>query len=388
MRINRKNLKELSNRSLGSSPLVMPNLASSNFLVEQLGKTNLGFLTVEDKLDFAEQYNYIAYIYVHYSTFIRRASHLCKELQWKEESIENDLEIKKSRRLKTPYGELKEKTVCHKKNQLTYHVEEIVKSKDDVKAVGWIVRESVKTILNQRSDIKKDLLNQIVPKVRQINGRGLSVIHFWTPITEILYPHFSQEKMIYFLHDYPDLARELMDMAMQYTQLLIEVGIEARVDAMQTALWGYEQWAPAIYEEYVLPYVIPISNQVREGGCLFWVHTCGYMKGLIEQKMYHRFEPDILECLNYPPAGDVDDWPRLRYLLPEETITKGNLEDSLLWKGPIEEIKMKTKQILVESEGFKHISGTSNNVFDGTPLVHFEAMMEAVAEYNKVKGFL
>ena len=27
------------------------------------------------------------------------------------------------------------------------------------------------------------------------------------------------------------------------------------------------------------------------------------------------------------------------------------------------------------------------NVFDDTPLAHFEAMMEAVAEYNKAKGF-
>lgn len=212
----------------------------------------------------------------------------------------------------------------------------------------------------------------------------LSAIVYWSPIHEVLYPHLSQLAQIYFMQDYPLIFTELLETVQIYLQLLVEIGIEAKVDAMQTALWGYEQLSPAIYEKYLLPYMVPLGARIKEGKCLFWLHTCGHMKGLIEDKMYHRLKPDILECLNYPPAGDVDDWPRLRKMLPEETVTKGNLEDSLLWKGPIEEIKKKTYQILKESEGFKHILGTSNNIFDGTPLANFEAMMETVAEYNKI----
>ena len=195
-----------------------------------------------------------------------------------------------------------------------------------------------------------------------------------------------QVSLHYFLHDYPQLARELMDEVLAYNLLQVEIGTEAQVDAMQTALWGYDQFSPKIYDNYIIPYVRPISDSTRAGGSLFWVHTCGYMKGLLEQKKYHRFGVDILECLNYPPAGDVDDWPRLRRFVPEGTITKGNLEDSLVWQGPIAEIKRKTRELLVESEGFKHILATANSTFDGTPLTHFEAMIEAVDEYSAERG--
>ena len=146
---------------------------------------------------------------------------------------------------------------------------------------------------------------------------------------------------------------------------------------------GYEQWSPAIYREFVFPYAVPLGRNICKHDLLFWIHTCGYMKGLLEQRMYDEFETiDILECLNEPPAGDVDDWPRLRALVPKETVTKGNLEDSLIWNGNPEDIRSKTLEILRASEGFKHILGTSNNVFSGTPLRNFESMMQAVREYN------
>lgn len=399
MELSKDNLAQLADRSLGQRPLVMPNLSASKFVAEQLGKPiapvkdGLAAVdvvnrdcTVEEQLAFAQRYNYVPDIVVYWSPFVLTAARWCEHLKWQEQSVEDEAAIEQTRTLKTPHGQLCERTRYHKKEQLTQHLEEMIKDAEDIKALAWIIHESARVIDEHREDIKQAVLADIVPKIKHIKGQGLSIIHFWSPLTEVVYPHFSQVTLHYFLHDYPELARELMDEVLDYNLLQVEIAIEAQVDAMQTALWGYDQFSPKIYDNYIIPYIKPISDNTRAGGALFWVHTCGHMKGLLEQKMYHRFGVDILECLNYPPAGDVDDWPRLRRLVPEGTITKGNLEDSLLWQGPIAEIKRKTHEILVESEGCKHILATANNIFDGTPRAHFEAMLEAVDEYSEERG--
>jgi len=399
MELTKETVAQLADRSLGGRPLVMPNLSASKFVPEQLGKPitvvqdRLAAVdvvnrdcTVAEQLAFAKRYNYIPDIVVLWSPFVLTAARWAEHLQWQQQSVEGETVIEQVRTLTTPHGQLRETTRYHKEQMLTQHVEEMIKDAGDVKALTWIIRESARVIAEHREDIKQAALTNLVPKTKQIKGHGLSIIHFWSPLTEVVYPHFSQTTLHYFLHDYPQLARELMDQVLDYNLLQVEIGAEAGVDAMQTALWGYDQFSPKIYQDYIIPYVKPISDATRAAGLLFWIHTCGYMKGLLEQKMYHRFGVDILECLNYPPAGDVDDWPRLRRFVPEGTVTKGNLEDSLLWQGPIEEIKRKTREILEQSEGYKHILATSNNIFDGTPLAHFEAMLEAVDEYSEERG--
>jgi hypothetical protein len=409
-KISRENSNQLAEHLPGNPPLVIPNLQTSNFVAKQIGKEctdydvsprvsgrelfveqtakeDARFLTIEDQLNFAEQYNYIAYIYVYPGPFlVEMAARRCSELQWQEENIEDSLQIKKIRRLKTPYRELTERTLYDKKSQLTHHPEKMINSEADVKAMAWIIKESIKVVMAERDEIKKEILTVAIPRVKQIREKGLSLLGFQSPIHEVLYPHLSQMAQIYFMHDYPDLFTELLDVAAPYTELLVESAIEANVDIIQTALWGYDQWSPTIYQKYVLPYIIPVARQIKERRCLFAVHTCGHMKGLLEDRTYDKIKPDILECLNSPPCGDVDDWPRLRSLLPEETISKGNLDDALLLLGPVEEIRKRTRKILKESEGFKHILSSGNNVLDDTPLAHFEAMMEAVAGYNENDG--
>ena len=382
-KLTKDNVSELADRSRGGRPLVMPNLLDSRFIPNQLGKSSV---TIPDQLEFGERYGYAPYIVVFFSPMVdlmgRWADHLC----WDEDVVEEEHVVKRTRTLQTPHGELRERTRYHKKSQLTHQVEEMIKDGDDLCALVWYLDECLRILDQRRPEIKQALLEQIIPGVEQVGDRGLSVFHYWMPYEEVLIPHFTPLTLHYFLHDYPELAHELIEKAMAYTHFQVEVGIEANVDAMQTAVWGYEQFSPRLYEEHITPYLQASSNQVQAGGVLFWIHTCGHMKGLLESKTYHRFGLDILECLNYPPAGDVDDWPRLRRFVPEGTITKGNLEDSLLWQGPIEKIKSKTWQILDESEGFKHILATSNNIFDDTPLEHFEAMLETVDEYCAAKG--
>ena len=381
MQLTKENLPQLADRSLGQRPLIMPY--PKNFVAEQLGQPSA---TIQDELAFGERYNCAVAVEVYFSSLGDTAARWCEQLQWTEECAEDELLIHRQRTLRTPYGELKEQTRTHKRHGLTHRAEEMINDEDDIKALAWLIKECMRVVRLRRDDIKKAMVARIAPQANEIRGRGVSFIHFWTPITEVLGPYFSQISRLYFLHDYPKLASELMAEVMEYTYLLIEAGTEAQVDAMQTALWGYEQWSPKTYENYVIPYIKPISERTRAGGLLFWNHTCGHMKGLLEQEMYHRFGVDILECLNYPPGGDVDDWPRLRRFAPAGTITKGNLEVSLLWQGPIEEIKRKTHEILVESEGFKHILSTSDEFFDDTPLAHFEAMLEAVDEYSAERG--
>ncbi len=380
MQLTKENIFELADRSTDRRPIVMPY--PNDLVNEQLGR----LATMEDRLTFAEKYGYTPFEDVYFSPLVNTAAQWSEQLKWEVDETDHELFIQQRRTLETPYGRLTEQTRRDKKTGLVHKTEEMIKTAADLKALAWIIKESVRVINERRQEIKEALLASIVPKVEQLRGRTLSVIHFWMPHLEVVYPHFTQVTMLYFMHDYPQLARELMDEAAQYTQFLVEIGTEADVDAMQTALWGYEQYSPAIYENYIIPYIKPISEMTQTSGRLFWNHTCGYMKELLESKMYHRFAVDILECLNGPPSGDVDDWLWGRRLVPEGTITKGNIEVGLLRKGPITEIKRATHKILVQSEGCKHILSTSDDILPGTPLAHFEAMMEAVDEYSAERG--
>lgn len=408
MKIDVKNLAGMSDRRSGYAPLVMPNLISSNFVAEQLGKVNRDFqlipdvpvrevedaesrlkdsLSVVDQLGFAEQHGYLACILVGFYPLVDLAASRFPHLRWDEQREDLGPQLHRSRKMRTPFGELSEQSSYDKKTQFTHRREEVLKSEADIRAYEWLVLESVEAVVGDWEAIRLSLKKEMTPKIEDTRGRGFSAVHFWTPITEVFVPFLDQASALYFLHDHPSVARRLMDAVSTYTLRLVDLFNEVGVDLQGTALWGYETFNPAIYREYILPYVKPVAENIRRGEkSLFWVHTCGRMKGLLEERVYSRFEVDLLECLNYPPAGDVDDWVRLRSLLSDSVITKGNLEDSLLWQGPTEEIRRKTREILVQSENFRHILGTSNNVFDGTPLANFLAMLEAVSEFARERG--
>jgi hypothetical protein len=356
--------------------------ACTNFVKEQMGGAYDG---VRDELAFADRYGYVCAVEVHCSTLASHAASLCDELQWQGDEHDDGVQVRRSRTLQTPCGVLSETTTRHKIHDLTFHNEKMIKTEKDLASLAWLIKRSVGVIMDQKEQVKAQLLRKIAPIIELANGRGVSLIHMWTPALEVLYPFFDQQDMIYVMTDHGALLRELMDEAMQYAALLIEIGVEAGVDSMQTAIWGYEQWSPTIYEEFIMPHVVAMADQTHQGGALFWIHTCGKMGGLVQQKMYDRIQPDILECLNYPPAGDieVDDWRRLRARLPEGTVTKGNIEDSLLRYGPAEEVKRKTLEILHQSEGFMHIFASSNGFYNHTPRDHFETMMDTIHEYEQ-----
>ena len=375
----------------------MPNVMSSSFVAEQAGNDS-----VDAHLELADKLGYVAYIELSgrahhaapndsgtewdlHTTLLSLAGQLSPHLRWKVQQTQNGSVATISRNLSTPYGKLAEVKRFDRETMLTEHVQKLIRSDDDLKGMEWLIRESVRTVVAHREQVRCRMVADLIPLVEKIRGRGLSVIHFWTPATEVLYPFFDQVEMIYAMHDRGPWLRGLMEEASVFTNLMVEIGGAAHVDALQTAIWGYEQWSPKIYAEFVLPFAVPLGREIRRRGMLFWLHTCGYMKGLLEQRVYHSFEGiDILECLNEPPAGDVDDWLLSRQLVPEGTITKGNLEDSLIWSGSPTEIRCKSLGILKQSESFPHILATSNNVFTGTPLANFEAMMGALKEYNGV----
>ena len=379
----------------GNPALAMPNLMASSFVSEQTGSDS-----VDAHLDFAERHGYVPYIELSgrtsyaasndsgvewdlHTTLLSLAAQLSPRLRWKVEQTQEGSIARIRRSLITPFGTLTELKHHDRETLLTEHVQKLIRDSDDLKGMEWLIRESVRAVVAHRGEVRERMVADLVPLVAGIRGRGLSVLHFWTPATEVLYPFFDQVEMIYAMHDRGPWLRELMEEVMEFTSLMVEIGGEAQVDALQTAIWGYEQWSPMIYGEFVLPYAVPLGREIRRRGVLFWIHTCGFMKGLLEQRIYDSFDGiDILECLNEPPAGDVADWNVSRGFVPEGTITKGNLEDSLLWGGSPAEIRQETLKILRQSEKYSHILGTSNNVFAGTPLANFEAMMSAVGEYN------
>jgi hypothetical protein len=142
-----------------------------------------------------------------------------------------------------------------------------------------------------------------------IGERG--VPQFWVPKS----PYFAlaqqlmkYEHFIYALADQRPIVEEIMEaIDASYDELYVGLTAADRPQALQILNFG-ENVAMAYlsqryYEQYVLPWYVKRSGQLRQAGIYTHIHIDGYFRGLLPYLADMPF--DGLEALTPDPQGDV-----------------------------------------------------------------------------------
>ena len=102
--------------------------------------------------------------------------------------------------------------------------------------------------------------------------------------------------------------------------------------------------APAMYEEFIIPYERQIARAVKAEGAYAYTHTCGAIGDRLELMV--KSEISGIECLDPPPLGNVE-LPDAVEKLNGKIFLKGNVDPvNTLLRGDAAKVRQDVSQIL------------------------------------------
>lgn len=129
-------------------------------------------------------------------------------------------------------------------------------------------------------------------------------------------------------------------------------------------------FSPAMFDEYIVPYLGGVIAAYREMGFYSIKHTDGNIMPIARQMV--DCKPDALHSLD--PQGGVS-LSEVRRLYGDEVALIGNVNCGLLQTGTHEECVADVMRCLHEGmAGFGYIFSTSNCAYTGLPLERYELM--------------
>jgi uroporphyrinogen decarboxylase len=162
------------------------------------------------------------------------------------------------------------------------------------------------------------------------------------------------------------------------TDRLVEAGADWIFLPYDVAFNAGPFCSPADFRELVTPYLARQIAHVREQGVIAMFHSDGNLMPILDQII--ETNPHALHSID-PMAGmDIAEVKRLTY---GKFGLMGNVQCNLLQDGPLERIRESTLYCLEHAApGGGYVFSTSNTVFPGMPLEHYEYMLEVFAEFN------
>jgi uroporphyrinogen decarboxylase len=136
---------------------------------------------------------------------------------------------------------------------------------------------------------------------------------------------------------------------------------------------------PADFAEITAPYLARLVARVKERGAKAIVHSDGNLMPILDQMLIGQ--PHVLHSLD-PMAGmDIAALKKLTY---GKVALMGNVQCNYLQDGPPAKIRESALYCLRHaSPGGGYIFSTSNTIFPGMPLEHYEHMLEVFREFTQ-----
>jgi uroporphyrinogen decarboxylase len=134
--------------------------------------------------------------------------------------------------------------------------------------------------------------------------------------------------------------------------------------------------SPPQFAEFVAPYWKRVVAHVKRRGAIPFVHTDGNIMPILDQ--FLDFGAACFQSVD-PMAGM--DIAEVKRRCAGRMALMGNVQCNLLQDGPQEAIRASARYCLEHaSPGGGYIFGTSNTIFPGMPLAHYEIMLD---EYRR-----
>lgn len=186
----------------------------------------------------------------------------------------------------------------------------------------------------------------------------------------------SMYEFIYSLVDRKDemkkLAEKMVDEAIEKNKKYVDAGVDGFVLCSDYCLNTGPFLSPAMFKEFIAPYLAKLIGAYREMGIYVIKHTDGNIMPIIDQLI--EAKPHALHSLD--PQAKVDI-KQVKNLYGEKVCLIGNVNCALLQTGTEEEI-LKSCRYAMEygKPGGGYIFSTSNVVFKGIPKRNYDLMME------------
>jgi uroporphyrinogen decarboxylase len=174
-------------------------------------------------------------------------------------------------------------------------------------------------------------------------------------------------------------ARTKRNAACERIDQLADAGAEFILLVNDVAGNGGTFISPAQMREFVLPYLAEEVAHSRARGALPFIHTDGNIMSILDD--WIGLGAACYQSVD-PMAGM--DIAEVRRRCGTDLALMGNVQCNLLQGGPKPAIRASARYCLEQcAPGGGYIFGTSNTIFPGMPLDHYEYMLEVYREFNE-----
>jgi uroporphyrinogen-III decarboxylase len=184
--------------------------------------------------------------------------------------------------------------------------------------------------------LDEDVLPKCRARLREVGGRGIVMAGMGiSPWMNLIQHQIGPEQSYYFLLDYPDETRELIDLMhderLRYLRCLLgncPYDYVVSVENTSTTLLS-----PAVFETYCWQHLMDYGRLIVEAGVNHVMHMCGKLRALLPK--IEELPALAIEAYTSPPVGDTTLADRAA-LCPSKGIIGGT--SAALWIRPASEI--------------------------------------------------
>ncbi|NJD02668.1 MAG: hypothetical protein FIA99_08750 [Ruminiclostridium sp.] len=190
-------------------------------------------------------------------------------------------------------------------------------------------------------------------------------------------------ELTYWLYEHPDEAKEkfrkkVVDNA-ETGKKFIEMGAEIIIMVSDYCFNNGPFLSPAMFREFVTPYLAYEIEQFKNAGAYTVKHTDGNIMPILDQLV--ECKPSALHSID-PMAGV--DIAEVKKLVGDKVCLVGNVNCALMQTGTKEEIVQSAKYCIKHAApGGGYVFSTSNVVFKGMPLENYQLILETRKKYGK-----
>jgi hypothetical protein len=299
-------------------------------------------------------------------------------LRWEEELVSKDLRAQKRvdrLSLHTPYGDIVRRRESSLQSSML--IDEFDLMPDQLhRIVEWYTGEIAACDL--------DAIGAQIKGYVDIRGeRGLLSSAVANPFNLFGLLGRGFEHLVYHYADYPEEHHRLANLVLEVAKFQADVILDGGYDVIWAGHTGGSTYNSAQYfRETRMPYEKAVIDHVKRRDGLVYTHDCNAIGMMIREGVFNELGPSCLETLAPPPAGDIDDLRAYRQMLDPSICTKGNIDVGFLLDATVEEVRQATIEVIEATKGFRHMVGTGDDVYFGTPIENIKAMVEVAKGYT------
>lgn len=236
------------------------------------------------------------------------------------------------------------------------------------------------TIVNSAGRWAEEDTRMLLEHIREMSGQEF----FLSIHGDATYSLPDGDEMMEFVMNLADKPDEMKDKAQSYVDRALERGQRIRQWGVLDGFCLCSDYcfnnapflSPAMFDEFVTPYLKQLVAGYREMGFYVIKHTDGNIMPILDSLV--ECQPHALHSID--PQGGVD-LAEVKRLVGDKLALIGNVNCALLQTGTDEEAVADVRRALRDGmPGGGYIFGTSNCIYTGLPLERYELMLDVWRE--------